>query len=196
MKIVFSLLIIFSAAASTLAQESTKVEVFGGYSLLRADGGSGPGENLNGWNASINYSLNKIIGLKADFSGHYNDTTLTNPFTGASTKVDESDFTFLFGPQFSYRKNEKVVPFAHILLGGLRGKTSAAPFDIGFPGFPMIIDINSTDTAFAAAFGGGLDVKLTKGLAFRLVQADYLLSRFGGRTQNNLRIGTGLVFRF
>jgi hypothetical protein len=33
-------------------------------------------------------------------------------------------------------------------------------------------------------------------LAFRLVQADYLLSRFSGFTQNNLRVGTGLVVRF
>jgi opacity protein-like surface antigen len=196
MKLVFSLLLIFSATASALAQESGKIEVFGGYSLLRADGSSGPTENLNGWNASVNYSLNKILGLKADFSGHYGDTTLTNPFTGASTKIDISDFTFLFGPQFSYRKNEKVVPFAHVLMGGFRGRTSGAPFDIGAGGISVIVDPSSTDTAFGAAFGGGLDIKLTKGLAFRLVQADYLLSRFSEETQNNLRIGTGLVIKF
>jgi opacity protein-like surface antigen len=198
MKLVFSLLIVFSAAASALAQESSKFEVFGGYSYLRADrDGLGIGRDLNGWNASINYSLNKILGVKADFSGHYTDTRVVyNPFTGASAQLDISDFTFLFGPQFSYRKNGKVVPFAHILLGGFRGKVSGSPVDIGFPGLPLVIDPSSTDTSFGAAFGGGLDIKLTKGLAFRLVQADYLLSRFGGRTQNNLRIGTGLVVKF
>jgi opacity protein-like surface antigen len=201
MKLVFSLLLIFSAAASALAQEPSKIEVFGGYSLLRVDRGLafGPNsadQNSHGWNASINYNLNKILGVKADFSGHYKNATFTNLFTGATTKVDVSDFTFLFGPQFSYRKNEKVVPFAHILLGGFRGSASAPPFDIGPPDIPLIVDISSTNTAFAAAFGGGLDIKLTKGLAFRLVQADYLLSRFGGFTQNNLRIGTGLVVRF
>jgi opacity protein-like surface antigen len=196
MKLVFSLLIAFSATASALAQEPSKIEVFGGYSLLRADGGSGPSENLNGWNASINYNLNKILGVKADFSGHYTNTTITNPFTGTSSNLDVSDFTFLFGPQFSYRKKEKVVPFAHVLLGGFRGKTSGAPVDIGFPGLPVFINPGSTNTSFGAAFGGGLDIKLTNGLAFRLVQADYLLTRFGDETQNNLRIGTGLVLRF
>jgi opacity protein-like surface antigen len=198
MKLVFSLLIVFSATASALAQESRKVEVFGGYSYLRADrDGQGTRSDLNGWNASINYSLNKILGVKADFSGHYTDTRVVfNPFTGASAKLDISDFTFLFGPQFSYRENKKVVPFAHILLGGFRGKVSGSPIDIGFPGQPFVIDPSSTDTSFGAAFGGGLDLKLTNGLAFRLVQADYLLSRFGGRTQNNLRIGTGLVLKF
>jgi opacity protein-like surface antigen len=197
MKILFSLLIVFSVAASALAQESSKVEVFGGYSYLRADSNLGVDRDLRGWNASINYNLNKILGVKADFSGHYTDgAVFLSPVTDASAKIDTSDFTFLFGPQFSYRKNEKVVPFAHIMIGGVRRKISSPPIDVGFPDFPIIIDPSSTNTAFAAAFGGGLDIKLTNGLAFRLVQADYLLSRFGGFTQNNLRIGTGLVVRF
>ena len=46
------------------------------------------------------------------------------------------------------------------------------------------------------AMGGGLDVKLTRSLAFRVLQADYLLTRFGGVTQNNARLTTGLVYRF
>lgn len=194
MKIVLSLLIIFSAAASALAQESPKVEVFGGYSYLRADLGLDTNRDLRGWNASINYNFNKILGLKADFSGHNTDGALVyNPFTGASTKIDISNFTFLFGPQFSYRKNDKVVPFAHVLLGGSRRKEFSGPIDI--PGIP-VFNFDSTNTAFTAAFGGGLDIKLTNRLAFRLFQADYLLTRFNGWTQNNLRVGTGLVVKF
>jgi opacity protein-like surface antigen len=194
MKIVFSLLIIFSAAASALAQESSKVEVFGGYSYLRADWSLGANRDLRGWNASINYNLNKILGVKADFSGHSTDGAIRfSPLTDGSAKIDISNFTFLFGPQFSYRKNEKVVPFAHVLLGGSRRKVFSGP--IAIPGVP-VFNLDSTNTAFTAAFGGGLDIKLTNRLAFRLVQADYLLSRFNGWTQNNLRIGTGLVVRF
>jgi opacity protein-like surface antigen len=196
MKIVFSLLIIFSATASALAQES-RVEVFGGYSYLRADLDLGANRDLRGWNASINYNLNKILGVKADFSGHYTDGAIVfSRITPAAAKVDISNFTFMLGPQFSYRKNEKVVPFAHILLGGLRRSISGQPVDVGALNFPILIDPSFTSTRFGAAFGGGLDIKLTNGLAVRLVQADYLLSRFGDFTQNNLRIGTGLVVRF
>jgi opacity protein-like surface antigen len=184
MKFVFSLLIIFSAAASALAQEPSKIEVFGGYSYLRTDSNLVLGQDSHGWNASINYNLNEVLGVKADFSGHYTDRTFANVFVPGSTNVEASDFTFLFGPQFSYRKNRKVVPFAHVLLGGFRRKISVQSLG------------SSADTAFGAAFGGGLDIKLTDGLAFRLVQADYLLSRFSGFTQNNLRVGTGLVVRF
>jgi opacity protein-like surface antigen len=190
MKIVLSLLIFFSATASALAQESSKVEVFGGYSYLRADLDLGENRDLRGWNASINYSLNKILGVKADFSGHYTDGAIVffNPIIGPATKIETNDFTFLFGPQFSYRKNDRVVPFAHVLLGGVRRKVSSPP--------DAFIRIDSTNTAFGIAFGGGLDIKLTNRLAFRPIQADYLLSRFGGWTDNNLRIGTGLVIRF
>jgi hypothetical protein len=59
-----------------------------------------------------------------------------------------------------------------------------------------LFNFNFTNTAFAMAFGGGLDIKLTNRLAVRPLQADYLLSRVNGFTQNNLRIGTGLVVRF
>jgi outer membrane protein OmpA-like peptidoglycan-associated protein len=51
--------------------------------------------------------------------------------------------------------------------------------------------------------GGGLDLKVHRNVAIRLVQAEYLLTRFkdpasttGARgTQNNVRISTGVVFR-
>ena len=49
--------------------------------------------------------------------------------------------------------------------------------------------------------GGGLDYKLTDHFAVRPVKVDYLMTRFsetgtGANTQNNLRVSTGIVFRF
>ena len=52
-----------------------------------------------------------------------------------------------------------------------------------------------TDTSFADAFGGGFDYRLFRPLAWRL-QGDYVQTRFFGETQNNVRISTGIVFRF
>jgi hypothetical protein len=47
------------------------------------------------------------------------------------------------------------------------------------------------------AFGGGLDVNAGNHLAWRMVQADWLLFRSGGETdKKNVRVSTGLVFRF
>ena len=165
------------------AQEAPKVEVFGGYSYLRAD--TDPRSNANGWSASLAANVNRYFGLAADFSGHYGSQTLN--LSGTQAKVDGSAHTFLFGPRFSYRKHERVTPFAHVLLGGVRDKIAGR---IGS------ISISETDTAFGLALGGGLDVQLHRHVALRLIQADYLLTRFNGETQNNARLSIGLVFRF
>jgi hypothetical protein len=46
------------------------------------------------------------------------------------------------------------------------------------------------------AFGGGADVTLNKTFAVRVGQFDYLMTRFGGDSQNNVRFSTGVVFKF
>jgi hypothetical protein len=50
------------------------------------------------------------------------------------------------------------------------------------------------------ALGGGLDWNATEHFGIRVVQAEYLLTRFGvvnpTDTQNNARISTGVVFRW
>src|SRR5260370_34266012 len=52
------------------------------------------------------------------------------------------------------------------------------------------------------ATGGGVDVVFTKNFAWRFAQIDYFLTNFAGPAlganarQNNLRVGTGLVFRW
>jgi hypothetical protein len=45
-------------------------------------------------------------------------------------------------------------------------------------------------------FGGGVDIPVGERFALRLVQADYLFTRFGGETQNNARFSVGAVFTF
>jgi hypothetical protein len=49
------------------------------------------------------------------------------------------------------------------------------------------------------AAGGGLDLTLTRHLAIRLVQTDYLLTLLPNQSndhQNNFRFSTGVLFRF
>jgi opacity protein-like surface antigen len=71
-------------------------------------------------------------------------------------------------------------PFAGALFGGAR------------------VDVNNgvgSDTSFATALGGGLDYKIIKPVAWRF-QGDYVETRFFAASQNNVRISTGIVFRF
>src|SRR5262249_23263904 len=94
---------------------------------------------------------------------------------------------FLFGPQFNLPKFKRLRPYGHVLVGGMRNTLTT--FGVGGR-------ISTNDTAFAFAAGAGLDVKVTKLLAIRLFQGDYILTRFKDETQNNVRASTGLVLRF
>ena len=155
-----------------LAQENYKAEIFGGYQYTRLGGSNGT--NFNGWNAAATGNLNSWFGITGDISGAYKSES------GAHLHLHN----FLFGPTVSYNRASKVKPFAHALFGFSRA-------DAGISGLA-----SGSDNAFAMALGGGIDVGIGRNFAVRLVQADYLMTRFGSASQNNARISVGLVARF
>ena len=85
--------------------------------------------------------------------------------------------TYLVGPQVSFPA--RVSPFAHILIGGAH---------YGQTGF--------SDNSFATSLGFGIDTKIAPAFKWRIIEGDYVTTRFGGGTQNDARISTGIVFRF
>lgn len=96
--------VLLFASIPARAQDSDKIEVFGGYSYMRFH--TSPSTNLNGWEVSGQYKFTDWLGGVADIDGHYG-----SPF-GVSTSV----YTYLFGPQVSLPA--RVSPFGHILIGG------------------------------------------------------------------------------
>jgi hypothetical protein len=164
------------------AQDSPRMEIFGGYSYLRLDDTLNDDRDLNGWNASVNQTIFfNWLGFKADFSGHYGDSIVA-----FGTGADLSTYLFLFGPQFTLRKSKRFQPFGHVLFGAVRSNLRSS-----VSGGPTV-----ENTAFAMAAGGGLDVRVLDKLSVRLFQADYVLTRFNDDNQSSLRASTGLVLRF
>ncbi len=160
------------------AQDPPKAEISGGFSLLRAVELSSV--NFYGWDASVAGNLNRWFGLVGDFSGHY---AKAGPgFLGPSAPRVNAH-TFLFGPRFSYRSDGRLTPFAHVLFGAAHGSAG-------------VFGVTLSDTAFAMAAGGGIDIRLADRIALRAFQADYLMTRFGGVHQNSVRLTIGMVFRF
>ncbi len=197
----------FTAVAATVllmtlfavAQDVPRVEVFGGYSLFHFDdkGLEAPlqaidpsltvNRNLHGWNAAVQFNANKWFGIVGDVSGHYGNV-IESPIGSVSGNI----YNFIFGPQINAR-GEKATGFVHALFGGNRSKINAIPA-IGLP------DIS--DTAFAMAIGGGVDLSVSKRIAVRLGQFDYIysthtFSQYGLDLahQNNFRFSTGIVFK-
>jgi hypothetical protein len=50
-----------------------------------------------------------------------------------------------------------------------------------------------TETGFAGAFGGGLDIRASDRVDVRVIQFDYNPTRLFDSTQHNFRIGVGIV---
>jgi len=168
----FALLIgTFSVAA--VAQEgpsAPKAEFFGGYQYTRFDGGV----NANGWDTTVAGNLNNWFGVAADFSGAYK----------SQNGVSFNNYTYTFGPVFSYRHNRTFTPFVHFLAGG--NHESA-----GFSG------LSASASGFAMMAGGGMDITAGQHFAFRAVQFDWLSMHSNGVTDNNnMRLTTGLVVRY
>lgn len=169
-KLSLLLALVFMVTLTARAQDTTKVEVFGGYQYLRVNPNvSGVSSfNLNGWDASVEVKPWRWLGVVGDFGGAYG-----SPF-GVSSNV----YTFLFGPQISMPG--RISPFFHVLAGAARAGASGT----------------TSRTEFGAQFGGGVDFRIAHGFAFRAIQIDDVLTHFNSVNQNNLKIATGVVFRF
>jgi opacity protein-like surface antigen len=158
----------------------------------------------------VSRNLNNWLGIVGEFSGHYQSNSssvsfpivfggfiavIPGPIGTFTTRADQNIYTFLFGPRFSYRKDKRLTPFAHVLPGFARSHVDGvvmAPPGVGIADFSF----SDSATAFAMAIGGGVDIRLSRSWAFRTIQADYLLTHFAGQTQSNARITTGIVYRF
>jgi hypothetical protein len=54
-----------------------------------------------------------------------------------------------------------------------------------------------SNTGFAMILGGGLDIGFRKGLGIRLIQVDWISTRFNDNTSNsNGRASAGIVLKF
>src|SRR5436305_687467 len=102
------LLLFLSSAA--IAQEAPRIEVFGGYSHLVANV-NGTTLNVNGASVSVGENVNKWFGGTLDFTTHWG--------TQAGFRVNTQ--TLMYGPVFAYRRQPRVVPFGHTLMGFVRG---------------------------------------------------------------------------
>jgi hypothetical protein len=173
-KIAFLLALLVLFPLLTMADETPKAEIFGGYQYTRLNI-EGTGLNFNGWNASITGNINRNFGVAADFSGAYKSES------GASLKI----YSYTFGPVLSLNHEGVVNPFVHALFGGAHATASVT--GLGSAG----------ENGFAMMMGGGVDAKIAPRIAVRLVQVDWAYYRFSGVGESkNVRISTGLVFRF
>jgi opacity protein-like surface antigen len=161
--------LVLVAPLSIAAQETPKVEVFGGYSWA--------GGNFHGWNASATGNVNKWFGVVADFSGHYGSEQ------DGTIRINQDAHSFLFGPRVAYR-GKRLMPFGYAVFGATRFHQSAVVFGQR---------LSASDTGFSMAVGGGLDLKVTDRVSIRTFQLDYFRPNFFGEAHHRGRLAFGVV---
>ena len=169
--------LILLVAGSAAAQDYPKAEIFGGYQFIRFNpGGGATGSNRQGGAGSVAGNFNHWFGVVGDFGA----CKVTGQPSGTSAHL----VNYLFGPKLTYRSHGRLSPFAQVLFGGERIGVSATGLG------------STSDSSFAMTFGGGADYELTNHVSVRVIQAEYLYTKFGGTHQNNARISAGVVYRW
>lgn len=173
---------------SLMAQAVPKIEMYGGYSFLRIEE-----INHHGWNLTFGPNLNKNLGIMTEISGHYGSRTDTIS-SGRDLEVDSMVHSFMLGPRAFQTVGGVWTPYVQSLFGIARVDVDGTVLQNGV----KIPSLSSSegDLGFGMALGGGLDVKATDAIAFRIFQADYFVVRVGGAKSEGGRISTGIVFRF
>jgi hypothetical protein len=190
-----------------VAQEVPKADLFLGYSFVRSN--SVPqisAYTSTGGIGGFAWNFNEHIAGEAQLGGYRNANVEQLQF--ATTTFD-----YLFGLRISVGRTKTVDPWGHALAGGQAAWNSVAvnsplvinPFAAPLP---PVSRYNTSQNAFAAAIGGGLDLRLSRHILCRPLQIDYLRSKFAGinvtvpsgtngsRFLNNVRYAAGIVFTF
>ncbi|HEX4946828.1 MAG TPA: outer membrane beta-barrel protein [Blastocatellia bacterium] len=220
--LIFGCLLILMPAA--FAQSEPRANFFIGYSNLQAEGVTNPTNpnqpfnndffdrrrGLHGINAAVGGYFNSVVGIKGDFSFHRNEDS--RAVTGGRDSVETQVYYFMAGPVMKFRNASRVEPFVHALAGGAHTRFEVeTQRTVGTGTTRSTFDTGSTD--FAAAIGGGVDIRLGDRFSLRAFQIDYApvflrdrsVSVLGGsgaivpatlegQRQDNIRISVGVVF--
>ena len=214
-RLAFSTALLLCSALGASAQspnpdEYPKIEIFVGYSAHGEANGRGisfgtasinGNYNANGgFEASLIRNFSKRIGLKADFSAHFDSssgsgliTSCTPTCTSATQDIQLKTqvYNFLAGPEFKARNRTRVTPFAYALAGAAYTKATFRT-----PGPALNLLLKRWDTGFAMALGGGLDIRATKRVSFR-GSMDYnpvWINDSIDRKRDLIRLSLGILF--
>jgi hypothetical protein len=179
----FALLLLTFCAAPTLKaqQDLPWFELYGGYDYVRfnvnADvSGHPPFQvfNANGGGGQFVFDADNWLGILGDVGGYW--------ATNGTAYGRGAVIPYLVGPRANLRRG-KIIPFAQVLLGG--AATSSGIETIGW------------QTHFAMSTGGGIDVRVSRHVSIRPVQAEYFMTKIPdglNNRQDNFRFSTGVSF--
>jgi len=194
-------------ALTASATDVPRFETYFGFDWIKfnPDVTDIPSFHADGGSAQFMYNFHKGIGLALDVGAVSKDT-----FGGFFTNRQAH---FLIGPRYGYHNHTRFTPFVEVLFGAADSSVSVDINNINrvpsvLPSssitVPSDVDVSAklslSKTSFAMMAGGGLDIRLTKRITYRLFDTDYYLCRptslITGEdvNRNNFRVTTGVNF--
>lgn len=169
------------------------------YSFLRASPGAEGGpvreratlesENLHGTEFDATWFFHERVGVNVSFSYHNGSLTVPVPVQllpeNPQPRSDFTESALMAGPRIRLASNENLTVSARGLVGFSHGDVIV---------FAGLAGFTESEYAFAASFGGDVTVNITDVVAYRVMQPEVFFTSFGGNTQTNFRISTGIVF--
>jgi hypothetical protein len=139
---------------------------------------------LNGGSSEGVFHVWRNVAAVAQVAGNHTGR-VPNSIQGLSL------MTFMGGPRYSFLPMHRVTVYGQFLAGDVHGFYSYFPGSGG----------TSTGGAnsLAIAPGGGVEIGLRGWISLKAVEGEYLMTRLPnseGTSQHNLRISSGVVFRF
>lgn len=174
------------ASSFAAAQVPSSGNVYFGYTYYNTDLSLNRG-SLNGWQGTLEGKVFPMLGIVADLTGHYGSLNfnilcppIPEPPPCGPVSSNAHVYEAMFGPRVSVPIG-RFRPFAEFEVGVAHATTGNAGL--------------GTDTSFATALGGGVDLLIFRPVAWR-VEGDYVRTDLFHTTQGNFRFSTGIVLRF
>jgi hypothetical protein len=169
-----------------------KYDIYGGFASSHFNAGPAliPGANLGGLDVQGTMWLKTRYGVTANVRGYFGTTgVVPNPYGIHGPFIYET--LYMGGPSIRGPRNEHAALNFHALVGGSYGVFNSA-IDQGLTG--PNLGLFNNGFALATALGGSLDLNRSPKFALRL-SPDYMLTRFGGVSQNEFAISVGVLYR-
>lgn len=142
----------------------------------------------NGGSAEVSVQMYRGLSVVGEVAG-----TTTGNAAGSGNGL--SLITASFGPRYTIARSI-----------GAEQKRTLEVFGQALPGagwgfnsfFPGTANVRTSQTSFAFQLGGGVDISLSRHLAIRPFQAEWLRTQFSNgatNVQNNLRLSAGIVLK-
>ena len=197
--------------AGTVFAQEEKWDASADYSYLRFNP-SLTGiqtRSFNGGGGAIQWNIFKLIGIKADLQGYgstswtvtYDDPIVTKKgiVPAGTYRTNGNQFTWMFGPVVRVPTSHFTL-FTEVLFGGSNTNAYGTLFKNIDAAGGSIIGFSGTQHPFTMAAGGGVDLNISKAVAIRLGEVDYVLTRYTNpllntNNQNNFRYVGGVTFK-